>query len=189
MLAGVRRSFLANVRTLTLEEALFAAGGYRSILGVLKHMGGWVHVYRSYAFDEQSAHWDAISSPRGLRDQVEASSEYVHEVIEWADRGLMAWDQALAQVGDGDLARSHPLHWGETAPLGDIVAMVTREVMYHTGEINMLLSIARGEAWEYTEEVEENHISTYGHGVGPEWMTDDEARVHEERLRAAVEGR
>jgi len=41
----------ANIASLTLDEALFAAGGYRSILGVLKHLGGWAHVYRSYAFD------------------------------------------------------------------------------------------------------------------------------------------
>jgi len=59
--------------------------------------------------------------------------------------------------------------------------------MYHTGELNMLLSIARGEGWEYTEEVEENHISTYGHGVRPSWMSDGFARQHEAALRGAHE--
>lgn len=41
-----------NLRDVTLEEALSAAGGYRSVLGILKHTGGWSHVYHSYAFDE-----------------------------------------------------------------------------------------------------------------------------------------
>ena len=51
----------------------------------------------------------------------------------------------------------------------------------------MLLSIAREQAWEYTEEVEENHISTYGHGVRAEWMTDEQAQSHEAALRATHE--
>jgi hypothetical protein len=48
----------------------------------------------------------------------------------------------------------------------------------------MLLSIARGEAWKYGEEVEENHISTAGHGVRPDWMTDEQAREYEAKLRS-----
>jgi hypothetical protein len=50
---------------------------------------------------------------------------------------------------------------------------------YHAGEINAILGIRRGEAWEYSEEVEENHISTVGHGLRPEWMTDEEAASYE----------
>jgi hypothetical protein len=34
-------TFAENVRTLTLEEALDAANGYRSILGLMKHTAGW----------------------------------------------------------------------------------------------------------------------------------------------------
>jgi hypothetical protein len=60
--------------------------------------------------------------------------------------------------------------------------MVANHTCYHAGEINMLLSIARGEAWEYSEEVEENHISTAGHRLRPGWMSDDQARRHEEQL-------
>ena len=185
-LAHARLLFTRNVQSLTLDEALFAAGGHRSILGVLKHIGGWVHVYRSYAFDPGPTHWEHTSWPRNLRATVETSPEYLSEVIAWVDEGLQAWDDALAGVEDDELDRPHPLHWGGTAPLGEIVVMVDHEVMYHTGELNMLLSIARGEAWEYTEEVEENHISTYGHGVRPAWMSDEEARRHEAELRAAV---
>ena len=189
MLANARRLFTNNVRSLTLDEARFAAGGYRSILGVLKHMGGWVHVYWSYAFDPSPKHWNQTSWPRGMRDSVETSPEYLSEVVAWVDEGLQAWDEALAEVEDDDLDRSRPVHWGATAPLGYIVVMVAHEVMYHTGELNMLLSIARGEAWEYTEEVEENHISTYGHGVRGEWMTEEHAHAHEEALRIADEAR
>jgi hypothetical protein len=70
-------------------------------------------------------------------------------------------------------------------PPGQIVTLASQHVDFHTGEINALLSITRGEAWEYTEEVEENHISTYGHGVRPDWMNDAQAAAHEARLRAA----
>jgi hypothetical protein len=189
MLASARQLFTNNVRSLTLDEALFAAGGYRSILGVLKHMGGWVHVYQSYAFDPTPKHWNQTSWPRGLKDNVETSREYLSEVVTWVDDGLRAWDESLARVEDYDLDRPRALHWGVTAPLGNIVVMVAHEVMYHTGELNMLLSIARGEAWEYTEEVEENHISTYGHGVRSDWMSDEHAHRHEEVLRIAHEAR
>jgi Protein of unknown function (DUF664) len=188
-LAHARLLFTNNAQSLTLDEALFAAGGYRSILGVLKHMGGWVHVYWSYAFDPTPKDWDHTSWPRDLRDTIDRSPEYLREVIAWVGEGLQAWDASLAAVEDDDLDRQRPLHWGETATLRQIIVMVDHEVMYHTGELNMLLSIARGEAWEYTEEVEENHISTYGHGVRPAWMSDQDAHRHEEAMRIGYESR
>jgi hypothetical protein len=54
-----------------VSEALQAAGGYRSILGILKHTAGWSHVYHSYAFDATPRHSNAVDWPRGLRDTVE----------------------------------------------------------------------------------------------------------------------
>jgi hypothetical protein len=189
ILAYAHLLFTNNVQSLSLDEALFAAGGYRSILGVLKHMGGWVHVYWSYAFEPTPKHWNDTSWPYGLRDTVEASPDYLTSVVAWVHDGLQAWDDSLADVKDQDLARPRPVHWGARLPLGQIVVMVDHEVMYHTGELNMLLSIARGEAWEYTEEVEENHISTYGHGVRATWMSDDHVAQHEEALRVAHEAR
>jgi Protein of unknown function (DUF664) len=189
ILAYARLQYTNNVASLTLEEAQFAAGGYRSILGVLKHMGGWVHVYWSYAFEAEPKHWDRTSWPRGLRDTVDTTPEYLDEVTSWVSDGLQAWDDSLAAIADKDLDQSRPVHWGATAPLGQIVIMVDHEVMYHTGEINMLLAIARGEAWEYTEEVEENHLSTFGHGVRPNWMSDEVAARHEAAMRRAHEAR
>src|SRR5262245_3921387 len=123
-LAHARMLFNNNARSLTIDEALFAAGGYRSILGVLKHMGGWVRVYWSYAFDKDPKHWNDTSWPRDRRDTIEASPEYLGLVIAWVDEGLQAWDDALAAVEDSDLDRPHRLHWGATAPLGEIVVMV-----------------------------------------------------------------
>jgi DinB superfamily len=187
ILAFGRQQFMNNVQALTLDEALFAAGGYRSILGVLKHMGGWIHVYWSYAFESPPKHWNDTSWPRGMRDVVETSSAYIDQVVAWVSSGLQAWDDSLAALEDSDLDVQRPVHWGGTAKLGQIVVLVDHEVVYHTGELNMLLSIARSEAWEYTEEVEENHISTYGHGVRPNWMSDELARRHEGILRAAHE--
>jgi uncharacterized damage-inducible protein DinB len=189
MLQWARQQWLRNVQTLTLGEALFAADGHRSILGVLKHLGGWTHVYRSYAFDVDPKHFAETSWPRGLTQTIDPSSEYVTEVIAWLDAGLTAWDDELAQVGDDDLARPRPVHWGGSLPLREIVGIVVHHVAYHTGELNMLLSIARQEAWEYGEEVEENHISTDGHGVRPHWMSDEHARAHEEAHRRAHDAR
>jgi hypothetical protein len=46
-----------NVRGLRVDEALFVPPcGYRSTLGTLKHIAGWSHVYRSYAFDAEQRH-------------------------------------------------------------------------------------------------------------------------------------
>ena len=186
-LAGSAKGYADNVRALTLDEALFADGGYRSILGVLKHMGGWAHVYCSYAFDADPKHWNQTSWPRGLRDTVEPTREYLDEVIAWAAQGIQGWDSALAGLDDAALDEERPLHWRAEAPLWQIVLMAAQHVVYHTGELNMLLSISRQEAWEYSEEVEENHISTFGHGIRALWMTDEQARVHEDALRAAHE--
>jgi len=177
LLEHVRLLTARNLGALTLDEALSSAGGYRSIVGVLKHVGGWVHVYRSYAFDEQPRHWHAIGWPRGLRDTIEPSKEYVDELVAWLDAGLADW---IADLDGVDVSQPRPVHWGGAMPLHRIVSLAATEAMYHLGEINMLLSIARGEAWEYTEEVEENHIDTRGHGVRPDWMSDAQARAHEE---------
>jgi hypothetical protein len=104
--------------------------------------------------------------------------------VAWVEDGRERRERALAEINDIETERKHPLHWGAQAPLGDIVVMVAQHDTYHTGELNMLLSIARGEAWEYGEEVEENPISTAGHGVRPDWMTDEQAREYEAKLRS-----
>lgn len=50
------------------------------------------------------------------------------------------------------------------------LARLFRAVVYHAGELNQVLSICRGEAWEEGEEVEENNVSTVGHRVQPPWL-------------------
>ncbi len=184
LLASARRMVQDNVRTLILEEALSSAGGYRSILGVLKHIGGWTRVYWSYAFEHEPRHWEHIDWPRGLRDTVDASDGYVQEVIGWIDQAMAAWEERIAELADDALGEQRPLHWGGSAPLERIVVMAAQHVTYHVGELNMLLSITRQEAWEYGEEVEENHIATYGHAVRSQWMTDEYVRERDEILRS-----
>ena len=73
--------------------------------------------------------------------------------------------------------------------LAEVVTLSMQHVVFHLGEFNMLLSIKREEAWEWTEKVEENHIDTYGHGLRPNWMSDEIAHAHEEKLRLAHEAR
>lgn len=176
--------FVGNTKSLTLDEALFAGGGYRSSVGVVKHIGGWLHVYRSYAFDSEPRHWAQTAWPRGLIDTIDPTKEYWDELRSWVEAGFDAWDRDLKGVAVGTMDEPRPAHFGGTLPLATIVGIQAHHVVYHTGELNMLLSIARGEAWEYSEEVEENHISTHGHGIRPNWMSDDMARAHEERMQA-----
>lgn len=159
-----------NVDEVTLKEALFVPeGGYRSILGTLKHAAGWSHVYRSYAFDADPKHWQEIDWPRGLRDTIIPSWEYLVEVIDWFDQAHQRWLEDLLALDDDQLDELRPLHWGEKAPLYDIVVLIAGHHIYHAGELNQVLSICRGEAWEEGEEVEENNISTIGHRVVPPW--------------------
>jgi hypothetical protein len=54
--------------------------------------------------------------------------------------------------------------------------------VYHAGEINAVVAIVGGHAWEYSEEVEENHISTAGHRLRPNWMSDEQASKYEAYL-------
>jgi DinB superfamily len=162
-----------NVRELRIDEALFVpAGGHRSTLGTLKHIAGWSHVYRSYAFDRPPKHWAQIDWPRGLRDTVDSTQSYLDEVMAWAEAAHQNWLRCLSELSEDEaLDELRPMHWGELKPLFDIVATIARHHVYHAGEINQLLSIVRGEAWEEYEEVEENHISTAGHRVRPPWLS------------------
>jgi uncharacterized damage-inducible protein DinB len=160
-----------NVRGLTLDEALFIpSGGFRSILGTLKHAAGWSHVYRSYAFESSPRHWPQIDWPRGLRDTIETSQAYLDEVVAWLDTSHQLWLRDLSALSVKDLWLPRPVHWGDTMPLHKIVTLIACHHAYHAGELNQLLSIARGEAWEEGEEVEENNVSTLGHRVRPAWM-------------------
>jgi uncharacterized damage-inducible protein DinB len=179
-----RQIFLDNVEGLTLEEALDAAGGFRSILGLIKHTAGWTAVYHSYAFDETPRRWDETEWPRGLRQTIDRSEGYLREVLGWFERGSQRW---LDSIGDGvDLAEPRPTHWGEPLPLREIVANVATHWAYHAGEINLILAVRRGEAWEYGEHVEENHIATLGHSVRREWDTDEEVERFEREMREAA---
>lgn len=170
-LEGAYQVMKDNVHSLTPEEALFIPpGGFRSILGTVKHAAGWSHVYRSYAFDAHPKHWLENDWPRGLRDTIVESESYWLELIAWFDLAHQRWVADLTRSGEGSLDELRPLHWGETAPLHEIVQIVARHHVYHAGELNQILSICRGEAWEQGEEVEENHVSTTGHQVRPPWM-------------------
>jgi hypothetical protein len=173
VLEAAHDTFVDNVRNVSLDEALDAAGGFRSILGLMKHVAGWSAVYHSCAFDEEPRRWDQTDWPRGMRDAIEPTEAYFQEVVAWFERSYGRWLASTAEPVDLEAPR--PVHWGETAPLHDIVAMVAGHWSYHAGEINEILAIRRAEAWEYGEEVEENHISTVGHRVRPPWMTDEEA--------------
>jgi hypothetical protein len=176
LLEHARTTFVENVEGVSIDEALDAAGGYRSILGIVKHIAGWNAVYLSYAFDAEPRHWAETDWPRGLRDEITPTREYLDELLAWFETVYERWQ---ASMGDSDLDSIRPLHWGETVPLREIVIRVAAHWLYHAGEINEILAIRRAEAWEYTEEVEENHIRTAGHGVRPEWMTDEEAAPFE----------
>lgn len=165
--------FVDEVSGLSLDEALDAGGGYRSVLGLMKHVAGWSEVYRSYAFDPGPRHWDDTDWPRGLRDRIEPTGDYLQDIRAWFERTADGWIRAVDEPVDLDAPR--PLHWGGTAPLREIVAMVATHWTYHAGEINEVLAIRRGEAWEEGEEVEENHIDTTAHRVRPPWLSEEDA--------------
>jgi hypothetical protein len=165
-----------NIEGVTLDEALFVpSGGYRSLLGTLKHAAGWSHVYRSYAFDAHPKHWSEIDWPLGLRDTIVTSREYLEDVIEWFNQSHRRWMEDLRKIDENQLDELRLVHWGKEAPLYEIVVMIAGHHTYHAGELNQILSIYRGEAWEEGEEVEENNISTLGHRVKQPWMDDEES--------------
>ena len=163
MLDSAYQTMKGHFSKLTLEEAIFVPqGGYRSLLGTLKHAAGWSHVYRSYAFDPQPRHWAQLDWPHGLRDTIIKSEPYLRDVIAWFDEAHHRWLADLAQIREDQLDELRPLHWGERAPLYKIVTMIAGHQIYHAGELNQVLSICRREAWKETEEVEENNISKIG---------------------------
>jgi uncharacterized damage-inducible protein DinB len=159
-----------NLKGLTLAEALFVpSGGFRSVIGTIKHAAGWSHVYRSYAFDTSPISWHNLEWPHGLRDTIIKAESYLADLIQWLYLSHKLWQENLLHVQEDELDQRRPVHWGETIPLSDIVRKIANHHIYHTGEINQLLSIYRQEAWEEGEEVEENNIPSDGHRVVPPW--------------------
>ncbi len=171
LLESSYQDMMSHFENVTLDEALFVPpGGYRSVLGTLKHAAGWSHVYRSYAFDENPKHWKDIEWPYDLRDTVNKSEAYFSAVIEWFRQAHQQWIENLRSLEEEQVEEIRPLHWGGRLPLFDIVALIARHHVYHAGELNQILSIFRREAWEEGEEVEENNIDTTGHRVKPPWL-------------------
>jgi uncharacterized damage-inducible protein DinB len=181
-----RQTFLDNVTGISLEEALDAGGGFRSILGLAKHTAAWTAVYHSFAFDEAPRSWVETDWPRGLRERIEPSEDYLAEVLAWFERVSVRWLGSVELPTDLDEAR--PVHWGDVWPLREIVAYTAAHWAYHAGEINVILANRRREAWEYGEHVEENHISTIGHSVRRPWVTDEQVERAEREMRRAATG-
>lgn len=162
---------LENLAEVSLDEALFVpVGGYRSALGTLKHIAAWSHVYRSYAFDAKPRHWKDVDWPRGLRDTIIKSEDYFAELKAWLIQAKQGWIGDLRELEASQLDELRLLHWGERRSTMGIVYAISAHNLYHTGELNQVLSICRGEAWEEGEEVEENNVSTEGHRVRPPWL-------------------
>jgi hypothetical protein len=119
---------------LSWAEALFVPqGGYRSILGTLKHAAGWSHVYRSYAFDPQPKHWAQLDWPQGLRDTILQSEPYLQDLIAWFADAHRRWLTNLVQIHADQLDELRPLHWGQRAPLYEIITLVAGHHLYHAG--------------------------------------------------------
>jgi hypothetical protein len=176
LLEHAYQTMRGHLSSLSLDEALFVpTGGYRSILGTLKHAAGWSHVYRSYAFDPQPRHWAQLDWPHGLRDTMIKSEAYLQDVIAWYEEAHHHWLANLVGVPEEQLDEPRPVHWGQRVPLEEIVVIIAGHHLYHAGELNQILSICRGEAWEEGEEVEENNISTVGHRVRPPWRDHQSA--------------
>jgi len=144
-------------------------------------------VYRSYAFDAEPRSWDAVEWPAGIRASIERSEAYLAAIRAWFDQAADEWLRAVDAGPDLDAPR--PVHWGETWPLRDIIAYVGAHWTYHAGEINEILALRRGEAWEEGEHVGENHISALGHGVRRPWITDAYAEEVERDMRDAARER
>ncbi|MEX0750578.1 MAG: DinB family protein [Dehalococcoidia bacterium] len=181
-LTSARDQLTRNLRTLTLDEALQSAGGFRSIVGILKHTASWSHVYQSYAFDAQPRHMRSLDWPRGVYDTIETSQAYLDELVEWYEDSYGRWVASVEPLIDETFDEPRPCHWGATMPLFEIILINANHWCYHTGEVNAIMSILRGEAWEYTEEMEENHISTVGHRLRPDWMSAGHAAAWEAHL-------
>jgi hypothetical protein len=161
-----------NLKGLTLEEALFVPpGGFRSIIGTIKHSAAWSHVYRSYAFDASPVSWLNLQWPHGCRDTIVKSKAYVDDLVQWLNLSHQLWQRDLHNIQENDLDQQRLVHWGDTLPLIDIMRIIGNHHIYHAGEINQLLSVFRQEAWEEGEQVEENLTASDGHRVIPPWKT------------------
>jgi hypothetical protein len=109
LLNHAHQTMKQNVDKVTLDEALFVPpGGYRSIMGTLKHAAGWRHVYRSFAFDPQPKPWLENHWPHGRRDTIIKSEAYWRDLIAWFDAAQQGWLENLANMDEPALDELRP---------------------------------------------------------------------------------
>src|SRR4029453_15591878 len=95
-----RQTFLDNVTGISLDEALEAGGGVRALLGLFKHPASWTAVFPSFEFDEPPRTWAETDWPRGLRERIEPSEDYLEEVLAWFERVSERWLGSVEQPTD-----------------------------------------------------------------------------------------
>jgi hypothetical protein len=183
-LEAARLMFISNVEGITLDEALDTAGGFRSIIGLIKHTAGWTAVYRSFAFDATPRTWMETDWPRRLRERIDPSVDYLRSCSPGSTRCRTTGSTRFARAS---ILMSHGRCTGRAVAASPHRRLRSRPRAYHAGEINLILAVRRNEAWEYGEHVEENHISTIGHSVRGPWFTDEYINQVEAEMRRAAQ--
>ncbi|HEX3049757.1 MAG TPA: DinB family protein [Aggregatilineaceae bacterium] len=130
-------SLLANLKDLRDEDwETIPAGGERSIVDIVDHVGSAKWMYQDHAFGAGT-----ISHEESF---IAGQKRSHTELIDWLLEGHRCWIDSLSALTDDQLDGERLLPWGETMPLRTIIHIVIAHDTYHAGEINHLRALLQG---------------------------------------------
>lgn len=138
-------SLLSNLESLKADEwRRMPAGGERSVLEIVRHVGHCKFVYDNHAFGDGTMRWD---KPRTIPSI--AGDAQPDAVIEWLRRGQSALTSSVAALADDhELLELRRANWGMEHQTRWLINVMIQHDLYHAGEINHIRALLQqDDAW------------------------------------------
>jgi hypothetical protein len=99
------------------------------------HLAVWTEIYREWTF--------GMRRPRATDYDYPGTAA---EAVAWLTRAQHAFMKDVRSLGDGDVEKKRPTHYGTTRTAGDLIWDIAVEHLHHGAEIGTLRDVQRGRA-------------------------------------------
>jgi len=131
-------SLLANLRSVNDDEWRWKpAGGDRSILDIVQHIGECKYMYDNHAFGDRSMHWIRPGSFPTIGES--ASPDEAIGYLKDGQKLLL--DHVAALEDDEELMKPRRANWGTDHETRWLISVMIEHDLYHGGEINHIRAL------------------------------------------------